>query len=741
MARNKSSKKYSRKPGFKRRPRGGSRQASRPSLEPVMGPASPVTAAPTAPPPTQDTTDNTVEQAMEQVDFLQAIAKMRAGMGIETPELEKIVIGRGGRPGIRSVLQDYINANADKFNVEDPAGAAAFELLEESVKLAEGSLSASHEEAKKIYAKLRFIRELAKKTQGEQSGIANQLDSVIAPIEEQLKKRTSFGEFIKEKVQDFKKTLPERLVSKIPVVGGLLGQFMREKRESKEELERFSGEIQESISRKGRRGADLSLPGAKRNQPRVEGGTRASDIPGFIEPPSSSADSIGRDSTTIGAIYKEVAAIRKLLVEEFKPSGEELRARESELEGITPTAAARPATERRGGVLGGLFGSLMKSLGLGGGEGGGIGGTISDVLSMLPGKKLLGRAGGMIGRGLGAAGRFAGRMGGRALGLLKTTSLFKDASAIGKTVSSVGKGAFEMAKSAGTRALNAGKSVGGKALDIGKSVGGKAAGWLSNAFGSVSGAVSNLNPAKALGSAVKSGAGKLAKGIISIPGLGAIITTAMGFLDIKSIKNDPELSPDEKKERIGRTLVGTLGQALGSVGGGALGSLALPGIGTLLGTFGGMWVGEKLAGLLADAIGGRGIYDMVASIPGVGSLIEVGGAEDQKDKAQTEAQVSKTAASAGAEGQTIGTEATGTISAPATPNTTVGKMVQQHNAEMSALEAERGAAVGTATKPSVNNNAVVQTKVSNTTNNFNDDLRIRNNEPTLKTMQMASHTW
>jgi hypothetical protein len=368
---------------------------------------------------------------------------------------------------------------------------------------------------------------------------------------------------------------------------------MRQKRESKEELERFSGEIQESISRKGRRGADLSLPGAKRNQPRVEGGTRASDIPGFIEPPSSSADSIGRDSTTIGAIYKEVAAIRKLLVEEFKPSGEELRARESELEGITPTAAARPATERRGGVLGGLFGSLMKSLGLGGGEGGGIGGTISDVLSMLPGKKLLGRAGGMIGRGLGAAGRFAGRMGGRALGLLKTTSLFKDASAIGKTVSSVGKGAFEMAKSAGTRALNAGKSVGGKALDIGKSVGGKAldigksvggkaldigksvggkaAGWLSNAFGSVSGAVSNLNPAKALGSAVKSGAGKLAKGIISIPGLGAIITTAMGFLDIKSIKNDPELSPDEKKERIGRTLVGTLGQALGSVGGGALG--------------------------------------------------------------------------------------------------------------------------------------------------------------------------
>ena len=32
----------------------------------------------------------------------------------------------------------------------------------------------------------------------------------------------------------------------------------------------------------------------------------------------------------------------------------------------------------------------------------------------------------------------------------------------------------------------------------------------------------------------------------------------------------------------------------------------------------------------------------------------------------------------------------------------------------------------------------VQNKISNTTNNFNDDIRIRNNEPTIKQMQAST---
>lgn len=676
-----------------------------------------------------------VEAAQEQVGLLEALLKERAARGFETSNLENIVLGLEGSRGLRSELQDFINKNAGKFNMEDPAGAAAFTLMKEAVTLSEASLKASDEEAKVIYAKLNFIRELAKKTQGKQSDIANKLNEVIGPVEEQLKKRTSFGEFIKEKVKDFRKTLPERIVSKIPVVGGILGQFMRQKREAQEELEKYSGGLQEKISRGGRLSEGLDLPGMRRRpRPEMErmGGTRASDIPGMLEGVAGAGGAA--TATTLGSIHKEVVAIRKLLTDKFEPSGDELRARESELEGITRTTAARPQGRREGtGILSGFLSSIMKMFG-GGGEGGGIGSTVMDIVSSMPGSKMLGRAGRAIGRGLGSVGGFAmrglGRAGRAATGFLKTTSLGKDLSAIGKTASNIGKGA-----------MNVARSTGGKLLETGA----KAGGFLSRAFGSVTGAISNLNPVKAIGSAISSGSGKIVKSIVSLPGIGAVISGLMGALDIASIKKNPELSPDEKKEQIGRTLVGTVGEALGSIGGGALGSLIpIPGIGTLVGTLGGAWVGGKIAELLADQLGGKAFYDMVSSIPGIGSLIEVGGTEDQKAEKSAEAStkaVSGAVSSAGTEGQSAATEVKGTVSAPATANTTVGKMVQQYNGEMNALEAAKRETTGTATASPVVNNSAVNTRVSNVTNNFNDDLRIRNSEPTLKTMQMASHTF
>jgi hypothetical protein len=39
------------------------------------------------------------------------------------------------------------------------------------------------------------------------------------------------------------------------------------------------------------------------------------------------------------------------------------------------------------------------------------------------------------------------------------------------------------------------------------------------------------------------------------------------------------------------------------------------------------------------------------------------------------------------------------------------------------------------------NTSNVQNKISNTTNNFNDDIRIRNNEPTIKQMQASTITF
>ena len=85
-----------------------------------------------------------------------------------------------------------------------------------------------------------------------------------------------------------------------------------------------------------------------------------------------------------------------------------------------------------------------------------------------------------------------------------------------------------------------------------------------------------------------------------------------------------------------------------------------------------------------------------------------------------------------------GGTATGSISAPATPNTSVGAMMGAHNAEMGALdEAKASAAVPAG---GVSNKAVVNSNVNNVVNNFNDDLRLRNNEPTVKQAQMASHS-
>jgi hypothetical protein len=189
------------------------------------------------------------EKIAKQIGLLEALNKQRQSMGFETTELEDYVVGMGKQRGVRSVVEDYIRANREKFNTNDPAGAAAYELMEEAVGLSEASLDASQEEAKRIYARLNFIRELAKKTQGDQTDVAKKLDEIIAPVEQQLKKKSSFKEFLKEKATDFKKTIPERLAAKIPVVGGLLGEFLQKKRQAREDIERYTGALQKQIAR------------------------------------------------------------------------------------------------------------------------------------------------------------------------------------------------------------------------------------------------------------------------------------------------------------------------------------------------------------------------------------------------------------------------------------------------------------------------------------------------------------
>jgi len=295
-----------------------------------------------------------------------------------------------------------------------------------------------------------------------------------------------------------------------------------------------------------------------------------------------------------------------------------------------------------------LFGSVLSALS-------GLGSLISDLFAKYIGGMLIGKL--LGGGGLGGAGGLGGRLkgvvsgagrmiggAGRAIGSAIAGS------AAGKTFAQAGGEIAKGARATGGAIARAGSAIagyGGKALGAVKAVGSdllasrarSGGGFLSRAFNAVKDTATKLNPTKAITGFVSKNAGKLLKGLTSVPGLSAAISGVIGALNIRSIANDVSLSIDEKKEAIGKELGAVLGSAIGSIGGGALGSLLpIPGIGTILGTFGGGWVGEKVGEALAEAIGPRGIYDFVESIPGIGNLVAIDGdSADGKAEAKADA--------------------------------------------------------------------------------------------------------
>jgi hypothetical protein len=535
---------------------------------------------------------------------------------------------------------------------------AAAVLLREAKGLSIDAEFAESQEAKRIYAKIKVIRKLAERS-ADSAAVTAKLDEIIKPVEDQLRKKASFSEYLKEQVQDFRKTLPERLLSKIPVVGGLLGGFMRQRREAQEEM----GGYERQILRRGAGGGGSPISGV------LGGGGDA------LRRREQEFESSKFPTKTIESIYEEVVSIRKMLEKTSKVAGK---------------------------GAGGMLGSLMDM----------FGGRRSRIGRLFRRGRIFARR---LGRRIGRAARGFGRGIGRAASAVGR-GVRRAASAVGRGASAVGRGIGRAASAVGRGVGSAASAVGSAASSAASGAGG----WMSSAWNWTKNAASSMNPMNTIKGAVKSGAGKIMKGVVSLPGLGALISGAIGALDIMNIKNDATMSPEEKKEQIGRTLVGTLGSAIGSVIGGSAGTalIPIPGIGTIVGAMGGAWVGETLAEMLADTVGGKGIYDLVSSIPGIGSLISV----DEQTLGQGE----------GAEGS---------IGSPATPNTSVGAMANQVAAEQDAFQdATMSAMSGPPSNPTVNNSNI-RSNVTNNINNFNDDLRIRNNEPTIKTMQAASHVY
>ena len=311
----------------------------------------------------------------------------------------------------------------------------------------------------------------------------------------------------------------------------------------------------------------------------------------------------------------------------------------------------------------------MKAAGLGGGGatggaggGGGLMETIKNLATAYLAKDLLKNIGGKALNGIKSAGKSvfdgiksAGKSVFRGISsvgssLMKNTGVGKTLTMAAEEAGSLGGRALEGVKSVGGRALgavqSAGSSVlktGGKALGAVKSagssvlkaggnliskatgaIGGSAGGLFGKVGGFLGSVAAKLNPMKSLGAFIKTSGGKILKGITSLPGIASLMEGAMAAYDIKGIKDNPDLSMDEKRKEIGSRLSQALGSVLGGLGGGALGTLLpIPGIGTILGTMGGSYLGGWLAEQLADVLGPEKIYDAVRMIPGLGSLVSV----------------------------------------------------------------------------------------------------------------------
>jgi len=360
-----------------------------------------------------------------------------------------------------------------------------------------------------------------------------------------------------------------------------------------------------------------------------------------------------------------------------------------------------------------LGGSLISSL-LGGGGGG--------KLLSVAGKGL-----GMVGRGLAKVGGAAlggiKAVGGAALGGVKAVggalANSPAAQTLGKAGSQIGKAAapvVDAAKNIGGKAVEVGKGLGGKVADIGKGLGGKAAdigkglagdvaekgggffskvgSFFSKTGKSALGAVSKLNPFNAIKNAVKTGGKTILKGIFSIPGIGATITTFMKAMDIKAIKEDPSLSPEQKKEKIGVGLSDMLGSVLGTVGGGVIGSFLFPGLGTIIGSIGGEMLGSLIGESIGESIGGKGIYDFFTENNplGIGSLISIGDEEQPAapDAAAQTAETTGTTPASAAVGPTTAEGTTPTAMASAIAPVPAESLVppMPAGAEISSMSAE-----------------------------------------------------
>jgi len=229
-------------------------------------------------------------------------------------------------------------------------------------------------------------------------------------------------------------------------------------------------------------------------------------------------------------------------------------------------------------------------------------------------------------------GKLAGKAG-KALGF----GTKMGASGAAGAASSVATGAAESAASGAASSVAtgaAGSAASGAASSAGGTVAGNAAGQSGGFFSKL------LNPLSKFKSSIGKMAPKLLKTITKIPVISTLIEGFFAAKDIQDIKNNPDMSPEEKRKAIGNRIGSGLGGIVGAaLGGAALTTLPIPGatiIGAILGDLAGRWIVDTL---MESFGGGDTVYKMFSAIPGLGSYIQID--EDSKKQAEAEANASK----------------------------------------------------------------------------------------------------
>ena len=750
-------------------------------------------------------TNRTLDPNTEKrIGILESLLEQQKKIGGEDTELSRAVLGEGDKKGIRIQIEELVKQNRERIgDLEDPNNAANFEVIEEALALSEAAVSSKDRKQQiRIYNRLKFIREAAEKTTGDKSDIAKTIAKIVKPVEDILKKKTGFGEFAKERIKTKLKALPETIVREIPLIGGMLGDFLSEKREQKEDVEQYAGERIEQISRAGKKRDSLygiltGRRGAIRPNaiggkfppeatPPFAGATPVSDLMTGALPETRAGDmfrteglgGVIKESPTLGKISADIEKIKEILISKFEKGTDALTETEKEIENQLAEKRKREDDKKaladtKKGPFGNLIDSIGKMFGFGGqpqetapSQGYGIGDMATDMIidegisrvgKSRAGRGIVSGAKNMMSRGWQGAKNLAGgawqgtkNLAGGAWQGAKSMLGFGGGGA-STAATAVAEGASSTVANTASTAAKSGTSWFGKMVGGAKNLASSAWQGTKNLASGAIESIKALSPAKQITKVVGGAARGIAKVVMSAPVLGGIIAAIMQGAEIKSVIDDPNLPVEEKKEKVGVGIMKLLGAAggaalgtwLGGAGGAALGSV-VPVLGTaaggwlgsLIGALGGEWVGKTLLGALGESLGGKEIYDIAASVPGISSLISI-----PEDKKTTD--TSKAGTEGALTDQTVDQKIK--PSQPATPNTTVGQQVRALESERSGAETAKAQAAQTQQMKmysgGVAGGARMSSNISNqsntTVNNYNDDIRIRNNEPSLKRMEQS----